>query len=831
MERQLLASDSNFFEHSIITTSENELRMNDAFEISFVLKGKFHIRSYEKDIPVRQHDIFFFPSKVPHAIECHGDEISYYQIRIFDKYLDMIHSELSNIYYETCHITQNENQTIYDKLCNRIASVLFLSLSEHSTQTMEQLTDLNHILLSINVEYEKESSSRNRWSDTEIERINKILTIIKENYQGKLRLEDISAMMGFHPQYFSSYFSSVFYEKYTDYINRYRINQSLRDLIYSQKTLLDIALDNGFQSSKSYCNSFKKYYGELPSIYRQSHRRTADTTAPAEDETIMQKAGFLHKYYLKAHNRMDESIYQTKEKEEITVPLSLELSMEHPPVIATDQRMNAICLGSLTFILQEDVYKQLKVLKETTSFMYLHCRDIFSDYLQIYTEPLPDKVVYFWGDFSRAVDRILSLGFIPFFELGYMPADLASGDSYIFYNSHPHVSPPKDMEKWKNLIRSLLLYCEKHYGDSIHQWKFDFWNTANLNMKNGYWRGSQQDFFDLYKETWKVFQEVDSRLALGTPNFSLPDGIQWYEDFLDYCKKEDIHPSHLAIHLYSCMDNLEGFNGIFPYPPTSYNYLALTTREYVNNLLYFLKRIAEKHGFSDMPLLASEWNITYHLSDLIRDTAFMATYIAHTYIQTITTISGLSFFCVSDINNQFRPSSLLFNGDQGLFTAQGIPKPAYHAFTLLHKLDQQVIASDSSSYIVTRSSHGFHVLIYNMAEYDKQAKDQLLSYITPDRRYQVFQNTNPIQFHGIFHVKKGSYTIKTYTFDRKHGSFYDTWLLMGKPETLTPEMVDVLKRNANPFLHYEQKVDTSLLTLDATIYAHGITLFEVENIF
>lgn len=828
MERQLLTSDSNYFEHAIITTAENELRMNDAFELCILLQGECHVRSYEKDILIKENDIFFFPSQVPYSIECHGNSITYYQIRIFDRYLELFYPEPSGIHYETYSLTRSENKTLYDKLCNRMASVLFLSLSDHPNRSLEQLTDLNHMLLSIDKEYEKESSSQNSRSNTEITRINQILTIVKEHYREKLRLEDISAMLGFHPQYFSSYFTSVFHEKYTDYINRYRVNQSLQDLIYSQKTLLDIALDHGFQSSKSYCNSFKKYYGELPSAYRQTHRRAADFDSESAKDSLIQQAGFLYSYYVKLKNRTDESIYQPEYKEETPVPLSLELSMKHPEIIATDRRIRSICISSLSFILQDDVYHQLELLKNTTGFTYVHCRDIFSDYFQVYTEPFPDSVMYFFGDLSRALDRILSLGLIPFLEIGYMPSDLSSFDSHLYYSSHPQVSPPKDMKKWKDLVRAFLLHCKATYGEAIYQWKFDFWNTANLNMKNGYWGGTKEEFFELYKETWDVFQEVDSRLTIGTPNFSLPDGIDWYEDFLDFCKKESIMPSHLAIHIYSCMDNLNDFHGIFPYPETSYNYLSLTTREFINNLIYFLGRVSKKHGFENLPIIASEWNITYYLSDLIRDTAFMATYIAHTYIQTISTIDGLSFSCLSDINDQFRPSSLLFNGDEGLFTYQGIPKPAYHAFSLLHKLDAQVVGCDANSYIVTRSSRGFHVLVYNMAEYDKLPKDQILSYITPDRRYQIFRNTVPIHFHGVFHVKQGSYTIKTYTFDRKHGTFYDIWLLMGKPQQLSQEMVDMLKRNSYPFMHYERKHDTSLLTLDATISAHGITLFEVK---
>lgn len=246
MERQLLTSDSNYFEHAIITTAENELRMNDAFELCILLQGECHVRSYEKDILIKENDIFFFPSQVPYSIECHGNSITYYQIRIFDRYLELFYPEPSGIHYETYSLTRSENKTLYDKLCNRMASVLFLSLSDHPNRSLEQLTDLNHMLLSIDKEYEKESSSQNSRSNTEITRINQILTIVKEHYREKLRLEDISAMLGFHPQYFSSYFTSVFHEKYTDYINRYRVNQSLQDLIYSQKTLLDIALDHRF---------------------------------------------------------------------------------------------------------------------------------------------------------------------------------------------------------------------------------------------------------------------------------------------------------------------------------------------------------------------------------------------------------------------------------------------------------------------------------------------------------------------------------------------------------------------------------------------------------
>jgi len=824
-----LHSESKYFSHSLVFNSTDRLILTDTFTICMNLENDCHIRHGEDDYHIKENEIYFFPPNTLYTLETRGKNIKYYELNISDEYLNLFFRQSFSASYSSYYITRSDDSDFYDQLCNYIASVMFNSLSDKKLTSFLQITDINRILISIMDKYYLQNESSTNWSTDTTFRIQKIIQIISEHYTEKLRLEDISSMIGLNPQYFSTFFTANFHEKYTDYLNRYRVNQSLRALLTSDQSLLDIALNHGFQSSKSYCNSFKKYFNELPSTYRRTHAEQNNGDAAYVYASLIHHASYLYENYWQKNPIVQSKRIDGPQNKAPYTPLSLELSLENPKVLFTDERIRSLSIGSFTYLLQDEIYSQLQNLKQHFHFSHIHIRDIFSDYCQIYTETLPGKIVYYWGDMDRALNRIVDLGFIPFIEIGYMPIDLSSTDDRLSYSNHPHVGPPKDMKNWRSLIRHFLNHCLDVFGDSVFEWKFDFWNTANLNTHNGYWTSTQEEFFQLYKATWETFQSVDKKLLIGTPSFSLPDGITWYEDFFEFCTKNNIKLSHFGFHMYSCMDNLKTYDGLFPFPATTLNYLSLTTKNYTNNLIYFIRQILNKHNMKDLPIIASEWNITYYLSDLIRDTAFMFPYIAHNYIQTMDKISGIGYFCLSDINDQYRPSEIMFSGATGIYTPQGIPKPAALIFSLLHKLDSNIVARDNN-YVVTYSKNSIHCLVYNMAEYEKATELDSPNSISPEHRYQVFSDTPPIHFKGILHVKPGDYAIKTYVLDRNHGSYYDHWIAMGRPERLSSEMTDILKRDAHPALRYEVQNDTSSIMLDEIIKPHGVTLFEIKRL-
>ena len=73
----------------------------------------------------------------------------------------------------------------------------------------------------------------------------------------------------------SNYISQTLNERlkvnFFDYVNGYRVKHAKNELTNSNKTVLDIAMDAGFNSKSAFYTAFKKYTGSTPMQYRKQH--------------------------------------------------------------------------------------------------------------------------------------------------------------------------------------------------------------------------------------------------------------------------------------------------------------------------------------------------------------------------------------------------------------------------------------------------------------------------------------------------------------------------------------------------------------------------------
>lgn len=834
MTHQLPGGNDTYYMHSLVRRSDTAFHLDHLFHICMVLEGHCQIQYNAMTRHIKTNDIFFFPANTPYMLHTLSEQVLLYHIQVTPAFFREFSPSLTTFGYDIFHVPCNDSDPNYRQLCHLLSDMVFSALSGNASGSLRQFSLICRLLLFLGEEFGHSAAQTAADLDYIQVRITQAMAYITDNYMNKITLESISSEFGLHPQYFSAFFKKHFHMPFTNYLILYRVNQSLFYLKNTQHSILEIAECCGFHSHKSYCSAFKKYYGMLPSQYRRQHQQPASSptagpsNAPAASgpatETLGQAALLTHFQYLRSYWTQPEAM----ERNALPRPLFLEMDLTRTHIISTDRRLRILSIGSGVSLLEKRVCDQLAKAAKECHFTHIHFRDVFSDLLKVYTQQSNGEPFYYWERLDQVIGTIHQLGLRPFIEIGYMPRALASSRSELDMGYHPNMSPPKSQKHWSSLIRAFLEHYINIYGMEVRQWRFDFWNSANIQLTNGYWHDSREQFFNLYRLTWNAFMEVDPALLLGSPNFSLPDGMDWYEAFFDYCQQYKIKPAFLTLHMYSCMDNMETAQGIFPTPPTTYNYLSLTNTEYPLNLLRFLKDMLARHHMAGLPLITTEWNITFYLQDLIRDTAFMAPYIAHTYLITRELTQGLAYFALSDSNDQTRPSQLCFPGASGLIDNHSIPKPAYNAFVLLHRLDKDILACQPP-YIVTKSSRGFHILIYNLAEYDNDLKKSKLDFMSDIHRYQVFAATQPLAFHGRFTVTPGTYVIRKYTIDRDHGCSFDAWQAMGSPEMLTNEICQYLKAAAMPKFHCETRSHTETLTLEGEVAPHGVLLMEIEK--
>ena len=117
-------------------------------------------------------------------------------------------------------------------------------------------------------------------------------------------------------------------------------------------------------------------------------------------------------------------------------------------------------------------------------------------------------------------------------NLGFMPEALASGKQTIFW-WRGNVTPPKDYKKWGELIQNLTLHFTERYGaDEVKTWYFEVWNEPNLS---GFWTGTQDEYFKLYRYTVNAIKSVNTEYRVGGPATA---GAAWEPEMIDFCSRK-----------------------------------------------------------------------------------------------------------------------------------------------------------------------------------------------------------------------------------------------------------------------------------------------------
>lgn len=103
-----------------------------------------------------------------------------------------------------------------------------------------------------------------------IGQINEAFEYIQNNYPSDITLKDVSSSVGFSEYHFSRLFKDYTGMTFLSFLNSYRIKQAEKLLRQSDKPILDIALESGFNSLTTFNRIFKKYKGCSPTFYRKA---------------------------------------------------------------------------------------------------------------------------------------------------------------------------------------------------------------------------------------------------------------------------------------------------------------------------------------------------------------------------------------------------------------------------------------------------------------------------------------------------------------------------------------------------------------------------------
>src|SRR5262249_53475160 len=98
---------------------------------------------------------------------------------------------------------------------------------------------------------------------------------------------------------------------------------------------------------------------------------------------------------------------------------------------------------------------------------------------------------------------------------------------------------------------------------------------------------------------------------------------------------------------------------------------------------------AARRQAGSRPLLYTEWNASSNPRYRRQDEPYAAAFAAKSALEASEFVEAYSFWTFTDIFEENYFPSVPFHGGFGLLNLHGIPKPAYRAFELLHRLGKE----------------------------------------------------------------------------------------------------------------------------------------------
>ncbi|MBE5732399.1 MAG: AraC family transcriptional regulator [Clostridiales bacterium] len=260
---------------------KNNLRIHyhSLIEISLILEGRGIYKINGKTHTINEGDVFFFRPNEAHCItDIEENGMKLLNIHISPYYLytnfqNALNSNYVKILSSAFSLLSNKiNDTLDQEIMNEIKS-LFLSIkNEMQTRSSDYLTVVINNISTILILFSRVYKDA-IFSHKEKQSYKKILTAIDyidNNFKQEVTLDLLCEKVNYSRCYFSSTFKKCMGMSLWDYLCIKRIECALNLIKTTDKNLLDIALECGFNNTVNFNKLFKKYTNLSPSAFRQS---------------------------------------------------------------------------------------------------------------------------------------------------------------------------------------------------------------------------------------------------------------------------------------------------------------------------------------------------------------------------------------------------------------------------------------------------------------------------------------------------------------------------------------------------------------------------------
>lgn len=791
-----MKNERKLIQFFFLTNPESAVHYHQSIEILYVLKGKMGVQIDEVQYMLHDGDFLLVNANKRHAITA-KEKLFGARFEIDFHLLAEYMGTIQIMFWCNTMVDKNDAYKDMRKMLDRILERYF-EKEEKGALYLNALYFEMLYLLTSNFMVKADDVRLDMENTQDRIRVRQIQNYIQANYQSQISLNDLAEKLFLSNAYLSKYIKKHLGLTFVEYLNNIRVFHAVDELLYTNKSITRIAMDNGFPTSAAFNKVFRNIHGEAPNTYRKRMQKMQPDVENGESQE--EKEQQILEYLKYKENKTEP-----EEKNKKACIADAERYRN------CDMMWNkAVNVGEAYALLQSEVQNQLLEIQRETGMIYARIWNLLSK------DVCMDEKEYNFRKLDLVLDFLVDNQMKPYIEFGHKPG--------LFMYTHERVLMEDgddrgiyDYETFSALIREFCLHLVNRYGvDAIESWYFEYWNDPKLHMlqKDG-------EYYTYFETVYRTLKNISPEIKVGGAGFILGYETPACRDIFQIWKEREIYPDFLSFCSYQYISLVEGGQW---YGKKSID------GHYMEHQVEVIREVMQKTGFQIPEIHINEWNFTVSNRNVINDGCTQGAYILKTCINMAGNVDFMVYWHALDLYSEYYDSDNVFNGDSGMISRDGIRKPSFYAFQFLNRLLPNVMKKDEQC-IVTTNGRGRYVIACH--NYKKLSADYVFTEedeIRIEQQKRFMENTDPLYLTvRLTHVRNGDYQIKIYYVNKENGNAQEIWRKLDCTKRLVRDEVEYMKKRAAPSMEMKTvQVKDGVLELENILLPQEIRLLDIQ---
>lgn len=259
---------------------------HSAIELLLVIEGSVVVTTARKQYLLKKEEILIINRNEIHSLTKTEEPNAILVVQFEPILCKNYYPKLQKIRFMDRHIkkdTETKYRTDIKKCLTEIAMDYYNKEEAYHLKLMSTLHMLIYHMVS-QIPFETVEDNKLLSEEKKLERLNRIISYIQENYAQKISLNYIAQKENLDMHYLSHFIKENLGISFQQYINKVRLEKAVSLLMKTNMSKLDICIESGFSDYRYLSNMFKKEYGCTPAQYKLNNKYTEPITVFTDNE-------------------------------------------------------------------------------------------------------------------------------------------------------------------------------------------------------------------------------------------------------------------------------------------------------------------------------------------------------------------------------------------------------------------------------------------------------------------------------------------------------------------------------------------------------------------